>query len=76
VNNELERIWKEVVAKFEIQSWDLLGCTKDNYRKPQSEITCLQAETWTWYLLTVMRTNLIVIFMALEEWHELCIKRW
>jgi len=44
VNNELERIWKEGMAKSEIQSWDLPGCTTENYRKPQSEIACLQAE--------------------------------
>jgi len=45
VNNELERVWKEVMAKSEIQSWDLPGRTKDDYRKPQSEIAFLQAET-------------------------------
>jgi len=36
VNNELDRIWKEVMAKFEIQSLDVPGWTKENYRKPQS----------------------------------------
>jgi hypothetical protein len=38
VNNELDRIWEEVMAKSEIQSWDAPVWTKDNYIKPQSEL--------------------------------------
>jgi len=53
VYNDLDKIWKEVMSKFEIQSWDVPGWTKYNYRKPQSElpVSRLRLEpgiSWLW----------------------------
>jgi len=75
VNNELERIWKEVMAKSEIQSWDLRGCTKDNYRKPQSEIACLQTDL-NLGSPDCEAHKLHCDIRGLEDWHELYTKRW
>jgi hypothetical protein len=37
MNDELERMWKEMVmALFKVLSWHLLGETEKNYEKPQS----------------------------------------
>jgi hypothetical protein len=51
INNELERMWKEVVtAKFVALSWNFPGWTKESYKKLQSGVR-FKAEIWTWDLL-------------------------
>lgn len=35
VNNELERMWKElVISSLKVLSWHFPGGTKENYKKP------------------------------------------
>jgi hypothetical protein len=37
MNNELERMWKEVVvASFKVLAWHLHEGTEENHEKPQS----------------------------------------
>jgi hypothetical protein len=44
VNNELERMCKEVVmAQFKVLSWDLAAWIEENHENPQSE----QSMSWS-----------------------------
>jgi hypothetical protein len=41
-NNELERLWKDVVTGFDILSWHLSGTAKESHENPVRRI----AATW------------------------------